>query len=114
VYNVKTEPISAAGNPLPPALFATNDNTQTGGSVQWTNRITQALNLLVNLSAYRTVANSGPNQKSNQGSAVATLSYPFSARTVGFVGARYQGLWSEFATEYNETAAFAGISYTFR
>ncbi|MCC6198218.1 MAG: TIGR03016 family PEP-CTERM system-associated outer membrane protein [Burkholderiales bacterium] len=114
VFNAKTEPISAAGNPLPPSLFSANDNTQTGGGVQWNNRITPTLNLVVNLSAYRTVANSGPSQKTNQGSASATLSYPFSPRTSVFVGARYQGLWSEFATEYNETAAFAGISYAFR
>ena len=114
VFNTKSEPISAAGNPLPPSIFSENDNTQTGGGVSWTNRLTPSVNLLVNVNAYRTVSNTLPNQSTKQGSAVASVSYPFSARTLGFVGVRYQGLWSDTATEYNETAAFAGISYSLR
>jgi uncharacterized protein (PEP-CTERM system associated) len=61
VFNVKTEPISAAGNPLPPSLSRERQYAGRGGALQWTNRLTQAVNLLVNLNAYRTVSNAPLN-----------------------------------------------------
>jgi hypothetical protein len=38
---------------------------------------------------------------------------PLSAKTTVFGGARYQTLSSDVATDYNEAAAFIGITYTF-
>lgn len=114
VYNVKNEPISVSGTPLPPIFSLGNDNTQTGGSVVWTNRLTQAVNLVTSLEAFRTVTNGGPTAKTNQGIARITLTAPITPRTTGFVGARYQQLTSDVAQEYNEAAAFAGVVYTFK
>ena len=99
---------------MPPSLSGGNNNTQTGGSVVWTNRLTQAMNLSATLNAYRTVANAPLTGHTNQGYAQIVLSMPFSARTTGFIGARYQALASDVTSDYNETAAFIGISYTLR
>jgi len=114
VYNVRSEPISAAGTPLPPLLGGVNNNTQTGANLGWTNRLTQAVNLSASLSAYRTTANAPLTGRTNQGYAQVTMSTQFSARMTGFVGARYQALASDVALDYNEAAAFIGISYTLR
>ncbi len=114
VFNVRSEPISAAGTSLPPLLAFGNDNTQTGGSIVWTNRLTQAVNLVTSFDAFRTVANDGPAATTDQGIARIVLSTPISARMTGFVGARYQNLSSNVASDYNETAAFLGINYVFR
>jgi uncharacterized protein (PEP-CTERM system associated) len=114
VFNVKSEPISAAGTPLPPSFSFGNDNTQTGGNMVWTNRLTQAVNLSTTLSANRTVGNGPLGGKTNQGMAEVTLSMPLSARSTGVIGARYQALSSDVSTDYNESAVYVGIRYTLK
>jgi uncharacterized protein (PEP-CTERM system associated) len=114
VYNVRSEPISAAGTPLPPSLSFGNNNTQTGGGIIWTNRLTQAINLQATFNAYRTVANAPLTGYTNQGFAQIALSMSFSARTTGLVGARFQTLTSDVTSDYNEAAAFIGFSYALR
>lgn len=115
VFNVLSEPITASGNVLPPSLFSANANTQTGGSIVWTNRLTQAVNLTATFTVLRTVANPPLEFRTNQGYAQVSLSTPITARTTGFVGARYQSLSSDIAsTDYNEAAAFIGFNYALR
>ncbi len=114
IFNVKNEPIAADGVPLPPSLFSGNNNTQTGGSVVWNNRLTQAVNLSATMSGYRTVANAPLNGYTNQAIARVILSAPFSGRMTGFIGARYQTLNSDLTNDYNEAAAFLGIRYALR
>ncbi|MEO8753288.1 MAG: TIGR03016 family PEP-CTERM system-associated outer membrane protein [Casimicrobiaceae bacterium] len=114
VFNIRSEPISASGTPLPPILALGNDNTQTGGSIVWTNRLTQAVNLIASLEGFRTVANAPGSGTTTQGIARVTLAAPISPHMTGFIGARYQALNSDVASDYNEAAAFVGISYTLR
>lgn len=114
VFNVRSEPISAAGTPLPPALNLGNDNTQTGGNIVWSNRLTQGANLVASLNASRTVANGPSPANTKQASAQMTLSRSFSARTSGFIGARYQALTSDVSSDYNEAAVFVGVGYALR
>lgn len=114
VFNVRSEPINAAGTPLPPLLAGGNDNTQTGGNIIWTNKITEAVNLVATLDALRTVANAPLTGKTNQGTARISLSTPLSNKMTAYIGARYQALYSDFTQDYNEAAAFIGISYTLR
>lgn len=114
VFNVWSEPITAAGNPLPPSILGGSANTQTGGSISWNNRLTQAVNLLTTVSATRTTANAPATGYTNQGIAQIALSMPFSARTTGLIGARYQALTSDVTSGYNEAAVFIGITYVLR
>lgn len=114
VFNVRSEPISAAGNPLPPTIFSFNANTQTGGNIVWTNSLTPTINLIATLNAYRTVATAPLTGYTNQGIAAITLSTPISPRMSGFMGARYQALTSDVISGYNETALFVGLSYALR
>lgn len=114
VFNLRSQPINAAGTPLPPLFAAGNDNTQTGVNIIWTNRLTEAVNLVATLDGFHTVAPAPFSSTTNQGTARITLTTPLSARMTGFIGARYQALVSDVASDYNETAAFIGISYTLR
>jgi uncharacterized protein (PEP-CTERM system associated) len=116
IYNVRSEPITGAGTVIPPFGGVNNDNTQTGGSVVWTNKLTEAVVLLASLNAYRTVANAPGTGSTNQGIAQIQLTMPLSARTSVFAGGRYQALQSDLigVTDYNEAAGFVGLTYTFR
>lgn len=113
-YNVRTQPISAAGNPLPPSFFSQNDNTQTGAAVNWNNRLTQSVNLAASISGLRTVANAPLTGTTRQAIAQVNLSAPLATRMTCFIGARYQTSSSDITQNYNEAAVFAGLAYTLR
>lgn len=112
LFNLKTETISAAGNSLPAFGIDTN-NTQTGVTLNWTNKLTEAVQLLVTINGARSLANAPLEGKTNQGSAQVFLSTPLSARTSFYTGARYQVLVSDISPDYHEVAAFVGLNYKF-
>ena len=113
-FHVRSEPISAAGDPLPPSLFSTNDNTQTGGSVVWTTQLEPAVSLSTTAVLLRTEANSPPAFTTNQGSIQVLLARSIGARTTIFAGGRYQALSSDVELPYNETGVFVGLRYLLR
>ncbi len=112
VFYLKSEPITAAGTPLPPLLVGGNDNTQTGGTLVWTHQVTPSMVLSASADGVRTVGNSGGNTK--QGTVRIAMSRPITPLTSAFVGARYQVLQSNIASDYTETAAFVGLNHSFR
>lgn len=114
VYNIKTEPVSASGTVLPPLLGDATNNTQTGGALVWTNRLTPSLNLATTLDLSRTVAPEPFAFTTRQGSVNMLLSRPLGAYTTGFVGVRYQSFSGDASPGYNETAAFFGVNYLLR
>ncbi len=115
VYNLKSQQISAAGSPVPPALGIDQNNTQTGAGIAWTNKLTGNTLLTVSANAYQTRSDYAQLPgRTRQAIFQATLSTTLSARTTAFVGARYQVLDSNVAPDYNEAAGFIGIAYTFR
>jgi uncharacterized protein (PEP-CTERM system associated) len=115
-FNLKTEPIDAKGNILPPLLAFGNNNTQTGFGVVWTSILAPTVNFLASVDGYRTVSNGQVADTTRQGTVRAGVSRQLSPRTSVYVGARYQRYVSDFFsnTDYNESAVFAGISHSFR
>ncbi len=115
IFNLRSEPITGSGTPLPPELAGANDNTQTGASLVWTHNLTPTMVLVGSVNVSRTVANSGADFSTRQGSAQALLTYSVARRTSVFGGARYQQSNTEFGfSDYNEAAVFAGIRHTFK
>lgn len=114
VFNVRSEPIVASGNPLSSVLAAAINNRQTGASLLWSHRFTPSLTLDTTIERFRTVANAPLTGRTNQTAARAVLSSPLTPQTTVFAGARYQTLDSDVAVDYNEAAAFVGLTYTFR
>jgi len=113
-YYVRTEPISGAGNPLPPLLAAGNDNTQKGVTLTWTHNVSPSLILTATGTASQTVANAPHIGKTNQGMATLRAATPISPSTTVYAGARYQKLNSDIQSDYTEAAVFAGLNYIFK
>jgi uncharacterized protein (PEP-CTERM system associated) len=116
---LKNQPITANGTPLPPLLSLGNDNTQTGGSVVWSHKLTPSVNFVSSLEALRTVDNGGlggvlSGSTTRQGAVRLGISSPITPKTTVYAGARYQTLQSDVAQDYTETAGFVGLTYTFR
>jgi uncharacterized protein (PEP-CTERM system associated) len=121
VFNVRTEQITAAGSPIPPLAGVlgpnTNNNTQTGVGIVWTNRLTEAMSLVSSLYGYRTVANFPGTSTTWQGVAQVGLSTPLSPNTSVFAGGRFQTFRSDLSaldSDYTEAAVILGLTYTFR
>lgn len=113
-FYVKSEPITASGNVLPPLFVTGNNNTQIGGSAVWSRQLSPSMRFVLSLDGVETRANAGAGAETRQGTLRVALSRPISAATSGFVGGRYQALTSNVAPEYHEVAAFVGINHVFR
>jgi uncharacterized protein (PEP-CTERM system associated) len=116
---LKNQPITATGTPLPPLLSLGNDNTQTGGTVVWTHKLTPVVNFVSSVEALRTVDNGGAGgflagSTTRQGAVRLGVSMPITPQTTVYAGARYQTLQSDVAQDYTEAAGFVGLTYTFR
>jgi len=131
IYYLKTQPISATGEILPPLFAFGNDSTQTGFGVTWTNRLEPLTNLVVSVDGYRTVGNGQsldpalndlPRQVTRQGSVRAAIERRLSLNTSVFAGGRYQRYETNYDNvpsfnsngDYREAAGFVGINYSFR
>jgi uncharacterized protein (PEP-CTERM system associated) len=114
IFNVRSEPIAGSGNPLSSVLAAGNNNRQTGASLLWSHKISPSLVFDATVERFRTVANAPLEATTNQTAARLVISSPLSPKTTVFAGARYQTLNSDVATEYNEAAAFIGLTHTFK
>jgi len=113
-YYLHNQPIAGSGASLPGFVDPGNNNTQWGGNLVWTHRVTPLVNLNLTLYALRTEANAPLSGWTNQGTARLELSRSITAQTTAFAGVRYQALHSDVATDYNEAAVFAGLSYRFK
>jgi uncharacterized protein (PEP-CTERM system associated) len=95
-----------------PVNFGDNSR-QTGISLLWSHKLTPSVAVDATIERFRTVANPPLEGTTNQTAVRLAVSMPLSAKTTVFGGARYQTLSSDVATDYNEAAAFIGITYTF-
>ena len=109
---VKSEPITAAGTPLPGLLG--NNNTQKLVSLTWTHNLAPLVTLGLTASGVRTTLNQAPYGTTTQGYVTLKLAALVSSTTTAFAGARYQKSNSDFGTNYNEAAIFAGLLLLFR
>jgi len=128
VFWLHQVPIAGSGNPLPSFLFAYNNNTQSGGSLTWSHKLTPLVSLDASLTLTQTIANQpvpdlavSVKPKTDQGAAQLKVSAPLSPYTSVYVGARYQKSrgyqipGAEARTgDYEEVAGLVGINYTFK
>jgi len=120
LFNSKSEAISGTGDVLPPALQFGQNNTQTGGGVAFSHRLSGMTNFGASASYNRTTANTtdGPlsNARTNNAYASLNLSTQFGPKTSGSAGVDYS--WTQFPGSANlgNTSAFsvfASINHTF-
>jgi uncharacterized protein (PEP-CTERM system associated) len=113
-YYVRTEPISGAGNPLPPSFASGNDNTQKGVTLNWTHNLSPLVTLSATATLSQTLANAPLVGKTNQGTVSLRVAAPISPNTAVYAGVRYQKLNSDVQSDYTEAAIFAGVNYLFQ
>jgi len=113
IFNIRSEPIGASGDPLT-LLSIAEANRQTGASLLWSYKLTPSVVFDTTLARFRTVAIAPQEGKTNQTALRLVVSTPLSPKTTMFAGARYQTLRSDVTPDYNEAAAFIGVNYTFR
>ena len=113
IFNVRSQPISASGDVLTLPVNFGDNSRQTGISLLWSHKLTPSVAVDATIERFRTVANPPLEGTTNQTAVRLAVSMPLSAKTTVFGGARYQTLSSDVATDYNEAAAFIGITYTF-
>jgi uncharacterized protein (PEP-CTERM system associated) len=114
VFNVRSEPLGASANAPAPLLATGQNSRQTGVSLLWSHKLSPSLVLDSSIQHFRTVANSPSEGRTNQTSGRLMLTSPLSPKTSVFAGVRYQTLSSDVATDYDEAAAFIGVTHTFR
>ncbi|MEO8740545.1 MAG: TIGR03016 family PEP-CTERM system-associated outer membrane protein [Casimicrobiaceae bacterium] len=119
-YYLHQQPITAAGNDLPPLLSAANNIAQEGVSAVWTHAVTPSVSFVLNGSFSRSLPNKVPETEvgnvgtTRQGYVIATLATSLSPTTQISGGVRYQLQRSDVAPGYTEAAAFVTLSHTFR
>jgi uncharacterized protein (PEP-CTERM system associated) len=94
LFNLITENISRTGEVLPPALqFGQNNNTQTGGGISFSHRLSGSTNLGASATYSKTKANvsTGPfaDARSNNGYLSLNLGTRFGPKTTGSVNVNY-------------------------
>ena len=114
VFRVRTEPLSNANQALTDLLLAQDNNTQTGGSLTWTLKVTPLYTLATTTSYVRTVENVDDGDRTRQIILTTSLSAPLSPLTQAMVGGRWQRSWGNVGNDYRETAVFVGIRHIFR
>jgi uncharacterized protein (PEP-CTERM system associated) len=114
-YRRRIEPIPGTALALLDILPSSQiDNTQLGGNVVWSYRITPLYTLATSADWYRAVANDASGVRSRQWSMQSTLSAPLSRLTRVFGGIRYQHFTSSGEATIEETAVFVGLDHAFR
>jgi len=114
IFRTWTAPITGAGTPLPPSLAATTNNTQRGANVVWDHALAPLLSFNINAQYVQTIANAPFPGNTRQQTIVAMLVSKLSPKLTAEAGLRYQVLRSDVASNYRETAVFAGFLYMLR
>ena len=121
IFDVQSEAISGAGNVLPPALQFGQNNTQTGGGVAFSHRLTAFTSLTANVTYSTTTADTTSTvalagNRSQNGSASLTVSTQFGPKTNGSAGVNYSRSRFPGDTNIGTSSAlnvFASVSHTF-
>jgi uncharacterized protein (PEP-CTERM system associated) len=120
IFNSKDENISGTGNVLPPALQIGQSNTQTGGGISFSRRLSGFTNLGASASYSTTKpnTNTGPfaDARTYNTNASLSLSTQFGPKTTGSASVAYSG--SRFTRVADPGTAstlnvFASIYHTF-
>ena len=114
IFRSRSQPVAGAGIALEGAVSSLADNTQTGGSIVWTHKLTPSLAMNASADVLRTTANASSFGTTNQGALRSTLTTPLSANTSAYAGVRYQRLHSDVTSDFNEFALYVGLSHVFR
>lgn len=114
VYNRKTEPLAGAtAIVLPPELVPLNNNSQTGGSIVYSHRLTPLTNLNATASHFYTEANAPLTARSTTDFFLVSVGTQLSPKTSGITGLTYTIFDSNATNDYDAFTAFVGLNHRF-
>jgi uncharacterized protein (PEP-CTERM system associated) len=124
LFNTQTEAISGTGSALPPAFQGGTNNTQTGGGVNFSRRLSGYTNLAASATYYVTKPNNTTNGtegllnnlRSNNFNAFVSVNTQFTPKTTGSVGVSYFTFDTPGANNIGSQSTlsvYATISHTF-
>ena len=120
LFNSQNEAISGSGSALPPAFQFGANNTQTGGGVNYSHRLSGFTNFVASATYTRTTPNGSDdaanNARSNNVNALVGLSTQLSPKTSGSVGLSYFTFDSPGSIgigNQSTVSVYASISHTF-
>jgi len=113
-YRARIEPLPGnLGLPLPLA-DAQNNNTQVGGSVQWTYNFSRSMTLGTTANYSHTTSNGSAIGDTDFASLRTILSSSLSPKTSVHAGAGYQQSRSNISEDFEEFSVFVGLTYVFQ
>jgi uncharacterized protein (PEP-CTERM system associated) len=114
IYNRKSEAISgASGQPLPPPFGAQTNNTQRGGSITFSHRLTPFTSLNATATYYETIATAPFTGKSSTDYFSVVLGTRLSAKTSANTGLTYTIFDSNVTNDYNAFTAYVSLNHNF-
>lgn len=113
-YNRKSEVISGGtGTALPPPFGQQNNNTQRGGAVTYSHRLTAFTSLNATVTRFNTIATAPFTGESTTNAAQVASVTRLSPKTDGFAGLTYTAFDSDVSTDYTVFTAFVGLNHRF-
>ena len=117
LYNRKQEVISGGtGAALPVPFGALNNNTQRGGAITFSHRLSPVTDLNATATRYQTIATAPFTGTSTTNFFLLTLTRRLSPQTDGFTGLSYTDFNSDVSNvfnDYNAFTAFVGLTHRF-
>lgn len=114
LYNRKQEVISGGtGEALPAPFGALNNNTQRGGAVAFSHRLTPLTDVSATAARYQTIATAPFTGTSTTNYFIVTATRRLSQKTDGFTGATYTDFSSGVTSDYTAFTVFVGLGHRF-
>ena len=114
LYNRKQEVISGGtGAALPAPFGALNNNTQRGGAITFSHRLTPLTDMNATATRYQTIASAPFTGTSTTNSVLLSATRRLSPKTDGFTGVTYTNFNSNITTDYNAFTVFVGLGHRF-
>jgi uncharacterized protein (PEP-CTERM system associated) len=114
LYNRKSEVISGGtGVPLPAPFGQLNNNTQRGGAVAFSHRLTPIVDLNASVTRFQTIATPPFTGRSTTNSFRVSAGAKLSPKTDAFTGLTYSDFTSNLSNDYNVVTVYVGIGHRF-
>jgi len=114
LYNRKQEVISGGtGAALPAPFGAINNNTQRGGALSFSHRLTPVTDLNASATRFSTIATAPFTGESTTNAFLLSANRRLSPQTDGFTGVTYTDFNSDVSNDYNAFTVFVGLGHRF-
>jgi uncharacterized protein (PEP-CTERM system associated) len=114
LYNRKQEVISGGtGAVLPPPFGQLNNNTQRGGAVTLSHKLTPLTSLNATATRYQTTSLAPFSSRSTTNAVALTVGTRIAPNTDGFGGLTYTDFESNVANDYDAYTAYVGLNHRF-